>query len=245
VPFLCQQSAAHHRLEVAQRLAAGLIVQPAGPDGPPEICEQIAVIIHPAGDILFAIYLGSLLFGGVLIAASVLAGADHGAELHGGGDAGHGGGDTDHGGDKGQNQGPTWISLFGLRFWSFASTFFGITGLVLRAIGLSALAPLVSGVVGVAAGLGASAAFRRLTGETVGQVRDAGALVGREGTLLLPVARGQRGKVRLAQPGGGDVDLLAESDEALASGTEVLIVEVRGNVAMVARAPAERPAPRA
>ena len=187
---------------------------------------------------MFAIYLGSLLFGGVLIAASVFAGADHGAELHGGGDAGHGGGHD-------QEQNPNWISLFGLRFWSFGSTFFGITGLVLRAIGLSALAPLVSTGVGIAAGLGASAAFRRLTGETVGQVRDAGALVGREGRLLLPVARGQRGKVRLAQPGGGDVDLLAESDEALASGTEVLIVEVKGNVAVVAPAPAERPAPRA
>ena len=61
----------------------------------------------------------------------------------------------------------------------------------------------------------------------------------------MPVARGQRGKVRLAQPGGGDVNLLAESDEALASGAEVLIVEVRGNVAVVARAPAERPVPRA
>jgi membrane protein implicated in regulation of membrane protease activity len=188
---------------------------------------------------VFAIYLGSLLFGGVLIAASALLGADHGAELHGGG------GNAGHGGDNSQNQGSAWVSLFGLRFWSFGSAFFGITGLVLRAIGLSALAPLVSTGVGIAAGLGASAMFRRLTGETVGQVRDAAALVGREGKLLLPVARGQRGKVRLAQPGGGDVDLLAESDEALVSGTEVLIVEVRGNVAVVARAPAERPVPRA
>jgi membrane protein implicated in regulation of membrane protease activity len=187
---------------------------------------------------VFAIYLGSLLFGGVLIAASAFGGADHGGEIHGGGDAGHGG-------SHDQNQGSAWISLFGLRFWSFGTTFFGITGLVLRAIGSSALAPLVSAGVGVAAGLGASAAFRRLTGETVGQVRDAAALVGREGKLLLPVARGQRGKVRLGQPGGGDVDLLAESDdEVLASGAEVLIVEVRGNVAVVARAPAERPAPR-
>ncbi len=192
---------------------------------------------------MFAIYLGSLLFGGVLIAASAFGGADHGAELHAGGDAGHGGDNASHG--EAQNQGLAWLSLFGLRFWSFASTFFGITGLALRAIGWSALAPLVSAGVGAAAGLCASATFRRLTGETVGQVRDAAAFVGREGKLLLPVARGQRGKVRLGLPGGGDVDLLAESeDEALGSGAEVLIVEVRGNVAVVARAPAERPGPR-
>jgi len=218
---------------------------PTGPGAARKLRERIAVIILPAGAVLFAIYLGSLLFGGVLIAASVFAGADHGAEIHGGGDAGHGGGNAGHSGDNAQNQAPTWISLFGLRFWSFGTTFFGITGLVLRAIGLSALAPLVSTGVGVAAGLGASAAFRRLTGETVGQVRDAASLVGREGRLLLPVAPGQRGKVRLGQPGGGDVDLLAESDEALPAATEVLIVEVRGNVAVVARAPAERPATRA
>jgi membrane protein implicated in regulation of membrane protease activity len=188
--------------------------------------------------VVFAVYLGSLLFGVVLIAASAFGGADHGAEMHAGGDAGHGDGHD-------QNQGPAWTALFGLRFWTFGTAFFGITGLVLRAIGLSELAPLVSGGVGVAAGLGASAVFRRLTGETVGRVSDAGAFVGREGKLLLPVARGQRGKVRLALPGRGDVDLLAESeDEApLASGAEVLIVEVRGNVAVVARAPAERPTP--
>jgi hypothetical protein len=59
--------------------------------------------------------------------------------------------------------------------------------------------------------------------------------------LLLPVDRGQRGKVRLAQPGGGHVDMVAESDDdVLATGATVLIVEVRGNVAVVARGPAER-----
>ncbi len=44
-------------------------------------------------------------------------------------------------------------------------------------------------------------------------------------------------------PGGGHVDLLAESDDddALDAGVEVLIVEVRGNVAIVERAPAALP----
>ena len=47
-------------------------------------------------------------------------------------------------------------------------------------------------------------------------------------------------------PGGGDVDLVAESDESesLDAGAEVLIVEVRGNVAVVERAPASLPAGR-
>ena len=138
------------------------------------------------------------------------------------------------------------LSLFGLRFWSFGAAFFGLTGVVLHLIGgpaLAVAAPLIAGGVGAAAGLGASTAFRTLARDTVGQVKGASALVGREGRLLLPVARTQRGKVRMPVPGGGHVDLLAESDDddALDAGVEVLIVEVRGNVAIVERAPAALP----
>ena len=58
--------------------------------------------------------------------------------------------------------------------------------------------------------------------------------------MLLPIARAQRGKVRMTVPGGGHVDLLAESDDdgTIEAGADVLIVEVRGNVAVVERAPA-------
>jgi len=189
------------------------------------------------------VYVGSLLFGGVLIAASFF-GAGHDADVHAGGDTGHGSGDGHD-----QSQASAILSLFGLRFWSFGAAFFGLTGVVLHLIGgpaLAVAAPLISGGVGVAAGLGASTAFRTLARDTIGQVKGASALVGREGRLLLPVARTQRGKVRMPVPGGGHVDLLAESDDddALDAGVEVLIVEVRGNVAIVARAPAALPAGR-
>ncbi|HMF41109.1 MAG TPA: hypothetical protein VKQ32_10455, partial [Polyangia bacterium] len=75
--------------------------------------------------------------------------------------------------------------------------------------------------------------------ETVGQVAPDGGHVGREGELLLPVARGQRGKVRVTA-GGVAVDLLAESDDdrPLPAGTTVLIVAMRGTVAVVERSPA-------
>jgi membrane protein implicated in regulation of membrane protease activity len=181
-----------------------------------------------------AVYVGSLLFGGLLIAASFFGGG-HDADVHGG-DAGHGDGHD-------QSTASAWLSLFGLRFWSFGSAFFGLTGLVLHLVAgpvLAAVAPLIAGGIGVASGLGASTAFRALARDTIGQVRGATALVGREGRLLLPVARTQRGKVRMPVPGGGHVDLLAESDDddALDAGAEVLVVEVRGNVAVVERAPA-------
>jgi len=180
-----------------------------------------------------AIYIGALLFGGLLIAASAFAAGDHPVD----GFAAHAADPHAEGSTHGQ-----LIALFGLRFWSFATAFFGVTGLLLRFAGVPGGAGIAA-VVGVAAGLGASVFFRKMTREAVGRVGDAGALVGREGRLLLPVGRAQQGKVRLARPAGGHVDLVAEAgeDEALATGAEVIVVEVRGNVAVVARAPATRP----
>ena len=185
---------------------------------------------------MLAVYVGSLLFGGLLIVAS-LFGAGHDTDLHLG-DGGHAG----HTGDgHDQSVASALLSLFGIRFWTFGAAFFGLTGAVLHVVGggLTAVAPdFTRAALGVVAGLGASTAFRVLARDTIGQVAAASALVGREGRLLLPVARGQRGKVRVAVPGASDLDLLAESDddETLAAGAEVLIVEVRGNVAIVARA---------
>jgi membrane protein implicated in regulation of membrane protease activity len=192
---------------------------------------------------VFAVYVGFLLFGGLLIVASFF-GAGHDADVHVGdlhaGDSGHGDGHD-------QSQASAWLSLLGLRFWSFGAAFFGLTGLILHVAGgpvLAGATPFISAAVGVAAGLGASIAFRTLARDTIGQVRGAGALVGREGRVLLPIARAQRGKVRTEIPGGGHVDLLAESDDdgLIEAGADVLIVEVRGNVAIVERAPAAPPA---
>jgi membrane protein implicated in regulation of membrane protease activity len=177
-----------------------------------------------------AIYIGALLFGGVLIVASVMGAGDHPVD----GFSAHAADPHAEGGGIGQ-----LLALFGLRFWSFAAAFFGVTGLLLQLAEIAG-APVIGAVVGVGAGLTASVFFRKMTRQVVGRVGDASALVGRLGKLLLPVARTQQGKVRLAHPGGGSTDLVATSDEgeALAAGAEVLVVEVRGNVAVVARAPA-------
>ena len=191
---------------------------------------------------MLAVYVGFLLFGGLLIVAS-LFGAGHDTDVHVDLHADHGSGDGHD-----QSQASAWLSLFGLRFWSFAAAFFGLTGIIIHVIGgplLGIAAPFIAAGVGVAAGLGASTTFRALSRDTVGQLRGAGAMIGREGRLLLPVARGQQGKVRVAVPGSGDVDMIAESDDAgvLPVGTVVLIVEFRGNVAVVERATATADSP--
>jgi NfeD-like C-terminal, partner-binding len=191
---------------------------------------------HVRGHRVLALYIGSLLFGGLLIGASVLGAGDHPVDVH----------SPDVTDAHAEGHGAARLAaLFGLRFWSFATAFFGVTGLLLHFIGgavVGAAAPVISAVVGAGAGLGASAFLGSMTRQSVGRVGEAAALVGREGRLLLPVARAQQGKVRLALPAGAQMDLVAESgeDEALQAGAEVIIVEVRGTVAVVARAPASR-----
>jgi hypothetical protein len=181
-----------------------------------------------------AIYIGALLFGGVLILASVFGAGEHAVDVH----------SSDVSDPHAEGSGHVLLAaLFGIRFWSFGAAFFGLTGLLLRVLGAPALAAPVGAVVGAAAGFAASLLFRKMTREAVGSVGDAGALVGREGRLLLPVTSAQQGKVRIAQPGGGHVDLIAAlngSDETLAVGAEVIVVDVRGTVAVVTRSPSAR-----
>jgi membrane protein implicated in regulation of membrane protease activity len=183
-----------------------------------------------------AIYVGALLFGGVLILASVLGAGDHPVDVHGA-DV------TDPHAEGGGHA--VVAALLSVRFWSFATAFFGLTSLLLRLVGgeaLRAAAPVIGAGVGVVAGFVASTFFRRMTNASVGRVGDVGALVGREGKLLLPVTIRQPGKVRLPQAAGGSLDLVAESsdEEPLAAGADVIVVEVRGNIAVVSRAPGMR-----
>jgi membrane protein implicated in regulation of membrane protease activity len=178
-------------------------------------------------------YLGCMVFGGLFVGASLLGGHDTDAGDHG---AGH---DAAHGTSS------ALLPLLSLRFWTFSLAFFGVAGTVLSAAGALAgpvLAAVASGV-GVGAGYGASRLLGSLARRPLGLVASGEAHVGREGNLLLPVAPGQRGKIRLTV-GGASVDLVAETDagEPLPAGATALVVGLRGNVAVVERSPAELPA---
>jgi hypothetical protein len=192
------------------------------------------------------VYLASAAFGAVLIAASVVTG--HGHSDAGGGDAGGAGGDAaggDGGGDgagSDSSHGP--FAVLGLRFFTFGTAFFGITGIVLTALGAAAVPVVaaISAVAGVGAGYGAARIVGDLMRRPVGALGPASSQVGRQGRLLLPVAAGQRGKVRLQLP-GGSVDLVAEAfSDPLPAGTPVVVVELRGTVAAVEALPALPPA---
>jgi membrane protein implicated in regulation of membrane protease activity len=202
---------------------------------------------------MLSIYLGSLLFGGVLLGASIFGGhgdgADHGDGGHG--DAGHGGhgGDAGHGDGHahgaGHHHGPhhaSQLPFLSLRFWAFALAFFGLSGAALTWSAFGALTPLVAGGVGMGCGLLSSRVLSGLARRPVGLLGGSDAHVGREGRLLLPVEKGTRGKVRLSI-GGVSTDLIAETEAegALAAGETALVVGMRGNVALVERSPASLP----
>jgi membrane protein implicated in regulation of membrane protease activity len=191
---------------------------------------------------MLSIYLGSLLFGGVLLGASLFGGDGHGdghgAEGDGGG--GHGGdGEGGHAGHHAHGQ----LPFLSLRFWAFALAFFGLSGAALTVAGaLGALIPFLAGGMGLGSGYLSARVLRGLARRPVGLLGTGDAHIGREARVLLPVDKGQRGKVRLTI-GGMSTDLVAETenDSSLRAGETALVVGMRGNVALVERSPASLP----
>lgn len=214
--------------------------------------------LDPQVPLLLPVYLGSLALGGVLIVASIVLGdADHDADLDLDADVDVDAdvdldadvdadadldGDVDKDFDLAQHAadaGGTWLPFLSLRFWTFGLATFGGAGAILDVIGFSDLvsAP-ASAVTGIGVGWAIAAMFRRLKHERVTADVGLRQLSGQEGKLLLPVAPGKVGKVRVTV-GGQDVDLMARSSDGvrLEPRQRVLVVGVDDGVAEVTSLP--------
>ncbi|MBN2577350.1 MAG: NfeD family protein [Deltaproteobacteria bacterium] len=184
---------------------------------------------------MLSAYIVCLVAGGIVLGASMFGGHDSDA----GADA-DGGVDSDGGHDAHPHH--AWVGrlpFLSLRFWTWAATFFGLTGLVLSLTGTSPAQTLILALVaGVGTGWGASYVLSKMTKTEVGVLPEASSHIGCEGKLLLPLAHGECSKVRL-RVGGGDVDLVAESDsqEALPAGASVWVVGLRGTHVVVEASP--------
>lgn len=196
---------------------------------------------------LIYVYLGALVFGGVLLGSSILLGGHDDTDL-GGGDA-----DLDVDGDMdldadadvdldkdltlGDGADFFWV-LRSMRFWTFFSAFFGLTGLVLDAGGLveNPFVTLALAIgMGMALGVGAASAIRALTRDTTAEAPTGDDYVGKSARVMVPVKKGGVGKVRV-EVGGQLVDVLAVTDEeGITSEDEVIVVEMEGTRARVAR----------
>jgi membrane protein implicated in regulation of membrane protease activity len=177
---------------------------------------------------MLMVYLIALIVGGVLLALTlVLGGAvDH----HAGGDLDHhaGGGDSDHAGSLDAVFG--WLPVTSLRFWTFFAAFFGAVGTVLSAWSLAGPAPaaVLAVAAGYLSGLIMDRSMRYLRRADSNSSLGGGDVVGAGAEVLLPVAAGAAGKVRVRLKGRA-VDLLAvtEDEEALAAGQHVMVLSMR------------------
>ena len=131
--------------------------------------------------------------------------------------------------------------LLSFRFWTFFLASFGGVGAALTAIGALAAA-VVAGVAvptGFVIGYAAAATFRSLKRNTVRTLTDSRQLGGEIGDVLLTVAPGKRGKIRVRM-GGADVELIAVTDEGeIPRGSQALVVRIVDGIAVVTALPSK------
>ncbi|MEZ4385768.1 MAG: DUF1449 family protein [Nannocystaceae bacterium] len=186
-----------------------------------------------------SLYLFSLVSGGIVLLASILIG-----------DKESDAGDLDLHGDvhpdlpaHSRRLGAAALlalALRSLRFWTFALTFFGLTGVSLAAfVDDERALLLLAAAVAFAIGLLAFLIIRRLAATETNTAADERDFVGKRARVVVAVAPGGLGKVRVASRAGA-VDLLAKTDEsdALAVGDDALIIHMHDTTAVVIRPPA-------
>ena len=189
---------------------------------------------------MLGVYLASLLFGSIVIVASLtLGGRD--AEHPGGHDAGHDGehdadGHANAHGHMGSAAEQVWVLFLSIRFWTFFAASFGLTGLILElwgAIPSFIVAPIAL-ADGLAMGLVVSALFKRLKTDSVSGEIGLAHLVGQEARVLVPIRPGDIGKIVVSTQ-GGRVELLARSRDhrVIDSGATVLVAHVDIGIADV------------
>ncbi len=183
---------------------------------------------------MLAAYLISAIVGGVLVTISIVAGG-HGHDAGGhGGDldehgVAHGDADAAHGGLLDALS--SWLPFGSLRFWTFFVAFFGLTGTamtVLATAGPVAIA-VAATAVGYASGILLARTIRGLQRSSGDSSVAEADLVGATAQVLLPIAPGRTGKVRLHVK-DRSVDLLAETEESpvIAAGEQVLVIAAPG-----------------
>lgn len=194
---------------------------------------------------MLAVYIVTAIIGGGMVLFSALGGlhgsgdVDHGMDIGGhGGDAGHdvGGHGLAHHGHETIGEAGFWLPFFSIRFWTYLSAAFGITGLILTLLNAGAIATvlLASAVTGIASGLIAAYAFRALqVGQSSSELRMEDFL-GAEAKVTVALRDSQPGKVRMSIR-DDIIDMVAVSDRPIEVGEEVMVLEVDANRVVVAR----------
>ena len=174
---------------------------------------------------MWLVYAIALILGGGTVLLQVLTGGDHHI---GAADAALDG-----------HHAPTGPGILSTRSVTFAAFAFGLVGSVLHVLRLASPGAVLALAVasGLVAGLAAGLAFRALGHASASGEAGFHEAKGQRARVLVPCARAQRGKIR-ARIKGQLVDMMATTDEKqIAAGQEVLIIDIKDDVAHVVSAP--------
>lgn len=169
------------------------------------------------------------------------------AELEAGEGADHAGDHADHGGGGGKDikhidADSSFLGLFlSTRFWIFASLAFGMSGSLIHYLALAGPVAtfLIALGAGVASGLFAVLVFQAIKKTSTSTTAHTTDAIGQVGRVLVPVAPGKMGKVRI-ELRGHSVDMLATSEEGeIKRGEMILVEEVDEHTVRVSRRPPE------
>jgi hypothetical protein len=204
---------------------------------------------------MLPIYWICFIFGGIFVLLAAIGGIDGVDVDHGDMDAGDldglevsGEGGADHDFDIDRNASSfanadlewsepqshlraIWQILRSFKFWTFGLCFFGLTGLVLSQMQISAGLSLALALgMGVAMGGGMSAVLRFLYSRRVDSLVNIQDVVGRVGIIEIPFNSSSRGRVRFKVK-GVVVDYTAFTEDAgeLTIGQSVLAVKYESN----------------
>jgi membrane protein implicated in regulation of membrane protease activity len=186
---------------------------------------------------LIYLYLFSLVAGGILLGSSILLGGHGDADAHA--QLGHGSGPVPEGAGDAAGVESFLASLLSVRFWTFFAAFFGLTGIVFEMFGLSPwswLTAALSAVMGSIAGGSAVFLVKKLANDQTNSAVKSSDYVGKTGRVMVGFGPGQVGKVRI-EVKGSTIDVLAApvEDGSFGAKDEVIVVEMDGNRAKVAR----------
>jgi len=197
------------------------------------------------------IYLISLIVGGFFVLLSIFGGGEHDTEadhdlsfdadhdmdldLDSDMDAGH---EFHLGVDS--EAGPGFVDLLSIRALFLFAAFFGLTGVILGAVGtVEPLNAILSATTGLAVGLGGNWVIKRFAYEHVSSQVTSQQLTGRTARVVLPIDSEASGRIML-EAGGKKIQLTAqlfdaEAQAALEKDEEVVVYRMDGRIAKVIR----------
>lgn len=171
--------------------------------------------------------------GDVDIGGDIDADADMDGDFHAAGDIDHGGSDFDA---------SVWIPFLSMRFWTFFTAFFGLTGSVFTFLNLAGVnATLITSIImGVFCGWVAATSVKLLQKSSVTSITSERSYQGKIGKVIVGAEAGGRGRIRINEL-GGTVDFPARMNEnvELLAGTYVVVVSIENSVASVMPCPEE------